>query len=131
MSLRPNADLVRRIYDALTQRDVPAAMQLFAPNVEVVQSEEVPWGGVYRGHEGVMQFFAKLIEHITSAVEIERYIDAGEHVVAVGRSRGTINATGAPFDVPIAHVWTVQNGKATHVRYCIDHLTIHAALAPR
>lgn len=131
VSLRPNAEVVRRIYEALERRDVPAAIALFAPAIEIVQSEEVPWGGTYRGHEGMMQFFAKLIQHITSAVEVERYIDAGAQVVAIGRTRGTVNATGAAFDVPIAHVWTVEDGRATHVRYCIDNPTMRAALDAR
>jgi hypothetical protein len=39
-----------------------------------------------------------------------------------------VNATGAAFDVPFAHVWTVAGGKATRVRYCIDNPTMLAAL---
>ena len=131
MSLRPNADVVRRIYEALQQRDVPAALALFAPDIVMEQSEEVPWGGRYVGHEGAMQFFAALVQRSTSVVTVERFVDAGEHVVAIGWTRGTLNATGAAFEVPIAHVWTIRDGKAVHVRYCIDHPTMRAALDAR
>jgi hypothetical protein len=75
----------------------------------------------------MMQFFATLVQSIASAVELERLIDAGDHVVAIGRTRGTVNATGAAFDVPIAHVWTLEGGKETQVRYCIDNPTMRAA----
>ena len=126
--LRPNADVVRRIYDALSARDVPRALALVAADVDIRQSEEVPWGGAYHGHDGMLRFFATLTTTITSAVTVERFIDAGDHVVAVGRTRGTVNATGAPFDVPFAHVWTIAGGAATRVRYCIDNPAMLAAL---
>jgi hypothetical protein len=38
-------------------------------------------------------------------------------------------ATGARFDVPIAHVWTITSGKAARVRYCIDNPTMQEALS--
>ena len=127
--LRPNADVVRRIYDALGSRDIPRVLALVAPDVDVRQSEEVPWGGAFHGHDGMLRFFATLTGTITSAVTVERFIDAGDHVVAVGRTRGTVNATGAAFEVPFAHVWTLAGGQATQVRYCIDNPTMLAALA--
>ena len=126
---RPNVKVVRRIYEALASRDVPGALALFAPDISLTQSEEVPWGGVHRGHEGAMQFFVTLVQTITSTVVAHEYIDAGDEVVVVGRTQGTVNATGARFDVPVAHVWTIRDGKAIAVRYCIDNPTMRAALA--
>ena len=125
---RPNVQVVRRIYEALASRDVPRALALFAPDIELTQSEEVPWGGVHRGHEGALQFFAKLVQAITSTVVAHDYIDAGERVVVVGRTQGTVNVTGARFDVPVAHVWTIRDGRAAAVCYCIDNPTMRAAL---
>ena len=125
---RPNVEIVSRIYDALKQRDIPTAFELLSPQVEIVQSEEVPWGGTYRGHEEALRFFTKLVETITSAVTFDRLIDAGDHVVAIGRTQGTVNQNGASFDVPIAHVWTLRDGVVTRVLYCIDNPTMTAAL---
>jgi SAM-dependent methyltransferase len=45
MSLRPNVEVVGRIYEALKERDVPAALAFLAPDILIEQSEEVPWGG--------------------------------------------------------------------------------------
>ena len=125
---RPNAALVARVYEAFRERDLPTAFGLLAPDVEIHQASEIPWGGDYVGHEGAAAFFGKLVQTITSAVTVERFVDAGEHVVAIGRTRGTVNATGQSFDVPIAHVWTVRDGLVRRVEYYIDDPTMLAAL---
>jgi ketosteroid isomerase-like protein len=130
--LRPNVQLVARLYDAFRSRDVPGVLALLAEDISIEQSTEVPWGGSYRGHDGAMQFFATLGGAITSAVTIDHYVDAGDQVVAVGWTRGTVNANGAAFDVPIAHVWQLRGGRAVAVRFCIDNPTMRTALdAPK
>jgi ketosteroid isomerase-like protein len=127
-SSRPNVDVVRRVYDAFKRRDLAEALSLFAPDVELTQSSEVPWGGEYKGHDGVIQFFGKLTQSINSTLALERFIDAGEHVVAIGRTQGTVNAGGNRYDVPFAHVWTIQNGLAVRIQFCIDNPTMLSAL---
>jgi len=88
----------------------------------------VPWGGRYRGHDQALQFFAALTSRVSSHVVFDRYIDAGDDVVVLGRSHGTIIATGRAFDVPIAHFWRMQDGRVTQIRFCIDIPTIVPAL---
>ena len=62
------------------------------PDVEIRQTELVPWGGHYRGHEGAREFFGRVLGAIDSTVTVERFIDAGDHVAAVGRTRGRTRA---------------------------------------
>jgi ketosteroid isomerase-like protein len=125
---RPTVQVVQRAYEAFARRDVRAVLRLLHEDVELVQSPEVPWGGRYAGHAEAAAFFGKLVQTITSALTLERFVDAGDQVVAIGRTRGTVNATGRSFDVPIAHVWTVQDGLVTRVEYYIDDPTMLAAL---
>jgi ketosteroid isomerase-like protein len=125
---RPNVALVRSIYDAFARRDIPTVFALFDENVTIDQSTEVPWGGSFRGAEQAMQFFAGLIQHITSQVSLERFIDAGDRVVAIGRTKGTVNATGAAFDVPVAHTWHLRDGRVLSILFCIDNPTMRTAL---
>src|SRR3546814_9621077 len=51
---------------------------------------------------------------------VERMIDAGDRVVVVGRTHGTVNANGAPFDIPVVHVWTLHEGRAAAFEAYID-----------
>jgi hypothetical protein len=119
---------VQELYDAFARRDLPKVFSLLSSDIEIVQSAELPWGGLYRGHDGARQFFAKLGSQINSTLDIERLIDAEEHVVAIGWTHGTVNATGASYRVPIAHVWRVRDGLVIQTQFFIDNPTMFEAL---
>ena len=123
-----NVALIESVYDAFRRRDLPAVFALLADDVEIYQSSAIPWGGTYRGHEGAASFFTKLVTAITSTVTLERCVDAGDPVVAIGRTRGTVNGSGTGFDVAVAHVWTLRDGKIVRVEYFIDNPPMLAAL---
>jgi ketosteroid isomerase-like protein len=40
-----NIATIRRVYDALAARDASAIQDVFAPDVTIRQSPELPWGG--------------------------------------------------------------------------------------
>jgi uncharacterized protein len=120
--------IVQEVYAAFGRRDLPGVFSLLSPDIGIVQSEELSWGGVYRGHDGAQQFFGKLGSHIHSSLDIERLISAGDHVVAIGWTHGTVNATGASYRVPIAHVWVVRDGLVMQAEFFIDHPAMLEAL---
>lgn len=128
-SPRHNVEIVRTIYAAFARRDPAAALALCSPDLIIEQSAEVPWGGHFIGHAGALQFFAGLTRALSSSVSFERFVDADDHVVAIGRTRGTLTGNGHSFDVPIAHVWRLQAGQAVHARFLIDNPSMLAALA--
>jgi ketosteroid isomerase-like protein len=65
---------------------------------------------------------------IDSTVTIERFIDAGDHVAAVGRTRGRTRARGASFDLAVVHVWTVRNDRIARLEVYIDTPAMREAL---
>lgn len=121
--------LVQTIYQAFATRDLPKIFSLFALDIEITQSPELPWGGIYHGHAGAQQFFTKLTTHLNSTLELERWINAGDQVVALGWTTGTVNATSTKYRVPIAHVWQIRAGQVQRVQFLIDNPTMLAALA--
>ena len=88
----------------------------------------LPWGGIYRGQEEASRFFITLAEHVDSRIEVDDIIDAGEHIVARGHSRGRVRANGQAFEVAIAHVWTMRQGKALRFENYLDIPTMLRAL---
>lgn len=122
-------EVVQAVYAAFAVRDISKVFALLSPEIEIVQSTELPWGGVYRGHDGARQFFTKLTAHLDSTLEIERLINAGEHIVAVGWTQGKVNATGATYRVAIAHIWKVRDGQVMQAQFLIDNPTMLTALA--
>jgi SnoaL-like domain len=68
----------------------------------------------------VFTFFLTLVEHIESEVTTESLFAAGDHVVQTGRTRGTVRANGASFDIPEVHVWELRDGKIVQYQSYID-----------
>jgi ketosteroid isomerase-like protein len=123
-----NLEKVQQIYDAFRQRDISAIFSLISTDIEVIQSTQLPWGGHYRGHDGLRKFLETLIRHVSSSLAIDRYLDAGESVVAIGRTHGTVVANGHPFDVPIAHVWQFRDDLIVRFMPYIDNPTMLKSL---
>lgn len=115
-----NADTVRQVYDAFARKDIDAVFGALSTEVEIYQSELVPWGGNYRGHDGAQEFFGRLLGNIESAVAVDELIEAGDHVVQIGHSRGRVKATGAQFDVREVHVWTLRDSKVVRFEAYLD-----------
>ncbi len=120
--------LVSEVYAAYARRDVAAVFALLHADVEIRQTELVPWGGHYRGHEGAREFFGRLVAAADSTLSVERLIDAGDHVAAVGRTRGHIRASGAAFDAAVVHVWSERDGRLARLEVYIDVPAMQAAL---
>jgi ketosteroid isomerase-like protein len=115
-----NVTVVRNLYDAYRRKDTAAIFQALDLEVEVYQSELLPWGGRYKGHDQVQSSFAKLTEHLDSHAHVDQIIDAVDQVVAVGRSRGRAKANGKEFDLAVAHVWTLRQGKVRRLEAYLD-----------
>jgi ketosteroid isomerase-like protein len=126
--MQRDIEKVEELYGAHEKRDVGSMLLLLSKDIELVHSAELPWGGIYRGHDGFRQLLSTVEEHVHARVLIERLIDAGDKVVAVGRTVGKTRATRLEFDVPVVHVWTFHDGLATRFESYIDNPTMLAVL---
>ena len=55
--MRTPMGVVHEVYEAFGRRDIARVFTLLSADVEMVQSEELPWGGVCKGHDGAQEFF--------------------------------------------------------------------------
>jgi ketosteroid isomerase-like protein len=53
-------------------------------------------------------------------IEVDRFHDAGDRVVAVVRQRGQSKTTGMPVEMLFAQVWTVHDGMETRMEMYAD-----------
>ncbi len=123
-----NVDLIRSGYEAYARRDFAAVFGLLDPEIEIVQTDQLPWGGHYKGHAQAQEFFRKLAADTEATPQPETYISAGDEVVAIGRLKGKAKHTGKPIDLAIVHVWTVKNGRVTKFAAYIDTPAMQEAL---
>jgi len=54
-------------------------------------------------------------------VELERTIDAEDRVLSLHRARMKMRLTGLEFEMPVAYLFTFQEGKVVHARAFADH----------
>lgn len=112
--------IVKLGYERYAARDFAGVFELLSPQIEIFQTDELPWGGSFHGHEGATRFFG-LIAQYTAATPVPlKYVEAGEDVAVIGRLTGTANGTGKPIDQDIVHIWTVKEGRIVAFRAYID-----------
>jgi ketosteroid isomerase-like protein len=112
--------VVRAAYEAYSRRDFGGVFALLDPSITVRQTTLLPWGGEYHGHAGATEFFRLLGTHTEGTPVPTQFISAGDDVVAIGRLRGRARESGREFDVPIAHVWTVRDGRIVRFDAYVD-----------
>jgi ketosteroid isomerase-like protein len=85
-----NAELVRGLYDAFAKGDVPAVLAALDENVEWTEVDGFPHGGTYIGRDAAVDgVFARIgSEWDPFLADMTEFLDAGDHVVAIGRYRG-------------------------------------------
>src|SRR5262245_8306400 len=71
-----NVELVQGTYDSFARGDVPAVLGAFADDIEWLEAEGMPYGGVYRGADAVVQnVFGPITEDVDGfALVIEQLI---------------------------------------------------------
>lgn len=120
-----NINLVCDVYKIT---EIAEIVSSFAPDFEIYQTEQLPWGGHFQGLAGAQQFFGKLRENVDSTVEIEEIYPVEEKIIVKGRTRGTVLQNEKKFDVSIVHIWTIRDGKLAKFEPFIDTPAMLAAL---
>jgi uncharacterized protein len=115
-----NIEIIRELYRAFEADGLDRIFELCDSNCVVIQDHALPWGGRYEGLDGVANFGLALGGTIGSVVTADATFEAGDRVIQCGRSRGTVIATGAEFDIPEVHIWTLHDGKVTAAEFYID-----------
>lgn len=109
----PNEALVRGGYEAFAKGDVETVLARFDEGIVWHVPGRSALAGDYHGHQGVMEFFGKLVEMTGGSFRLELHdvLATDDHVVAL--VRGTAERNGTARTSNNAHVWHVSDGKAT------------------
>src|SRR4051794_15549044 len=104
----------------MAARDFEALFSYIDGDVVVTQDDRLPWGGRYEGHDGLAAFALALTGNIDSVVTTEAMFTADGEVIQAGRTRGTVVANGASFDIAEVPRWRIRGGKAVSAHFAID-----------
>jgi len=117
-----NAEIVKRVYDAVARHNTGAVLAAYDPEVEWDLSGSV-WGdltgrSVYRGHEELRAFYREWYDAWEQYEEaVEEVIEAGERVIVVATGEGRGRASGAEVGWTQYGVWTIREGKIVRVAW--------------
>ena len=115
------ADLVRRAYVALGERDYETLADLADPDFELDLTERVLNPATYRGAEGMQRFLEEIDELWTSMeISVERTLERGDEVLAVLSVQLTGRGSGVQLDSRIAQHWIVRDGRVRRMRLRVD-----------
>ncbi|WP_409240446.1 nuclear transport factor 2 family protein [Streptomyces sp. PA5.6] len=89
----------------------------FSPEVVLHQAEGLPYGGTWRGHDGMARFFLAMSETWeTFAISGQEFLATGTTAVVRSDIRARARATGRELAFPLLQTITVRAGRITEVR---------------
>lgn len=113
--------VVGRMFDAVERRDAEALFDTYAEDIVITEPASLPYGGVYRGHDGAMRHglgYAETWDPIQTADDRNQdaeFLDAGDRVVVLWRQKATA-ADGRRLDSPVVDLVEARDGRATSLR---------------
>jgi ketosteroid isomerase-like protein len=115
---------VRGLYRAFEQGAVETVLGALTDDVEWYEAENSPYGdrSPYRSPAAVGEgVFARLdAEWAEFEVQADRFLDAGDTVVVLGRYRGIHRTSGRTLDAQFAHVFDLRGDTVTGFRQYTD-----------
>ena len=113
-----NVETLRRGYDALNRGDLSEVMDVIADDIAWDPGELAPDGMQgSRGRAGFEEFVRGWMEAFEDfRVEPYGIEERGPHLIAQVRQSGRGRASGAPIEIEIVHVWTVDDGQAVRLQ---------------
>jgi uncharacterized protein len=118
-----NLAACRASYEAFARGDLDGALAMMDDSIVWHQAQGLPHGGTYEGLPAVRaSVFDPLDTQWWDGFDATptEMLGGDHHVVVIGRYTGRAKGTGRPLDIPFAHVWKFQNGKAVRFHQFTD-----------
>lgn len=127
-----NVDVVRRLFQAVKERDIEPMYEIYDPDVIVREAPSLPYGGEYRGHHGIVAHgmgYLETWDHLQTDddkwMEAE-FSGAGERVFVRWRQKAHAS-DGTQLDLPAVSVYRLREGRV--VESIMHHLDTAELLA--
>jgi ketosteroid isomerase-like protein len=107
-----NADLVRMAYDRFNGGEKVPPADLWHADAEYVNSANDPDPAIHRGLEAVREQFKRWVDIYPDLnVEPVEFLVNADRVFVWTHWTGRAAVSGAPVEMQMAQVWTVEGGK--------------------
>jgi ketosteroid isomerase-like protein len=121
-----NKEIIEHAYASFATGDVPAALGVMADDIQWIEADGFPLAGTYVGPQAVLEGVFMRLGEIGDdfGVVPERFVADGDTVVVLGSYGWKRKSSGAPASVKMAHVWTMDGGKAVAFQQHVDTLRV-------
>lgn len=112
-----NVETIRGLFAGVEERDLEAYLAAGHPEVVIREPVSLPYGGEYRGLEGMRRHAAGWMRTWAVLQPGEErkldaaFIDAGDYVVARWRLRARAPAGDGILDMPMVGIYELRDGK--------------------
>ena len=125
-----NIEIIGQLYKNFAEGKIEEVLGTFHPDVICIRPGEpdIPFAGTFKGIDGLIKMFAS-IEHcikITS-FEINQISGKDDKVIVLGEDAATVLSTGKTYTSDWVYVYTLKEGKITHLRIYLDSLELSRA----
>lgn len=134
MNEQENVKVVRQMFVAFDQRDLPGALNTLANDVywqspvTKGESKEISWSKPRHNREEVALFFKDLFEKVQpERMETLEFTAQGDRVIVEGKNRGTVRSTGRAYEHDWVMVFTLKESKIIRLLHYYDTADIVAA----
>jgi len=121
-----NKEIVESAYASFAQGDVPAALGAMADDIQWTEADGFPLAGTYVGPQAVLEGVFMRLGEIGDefAVVPDQIVADGDTVVVLGNYTWKHKSSGEPASVKMAHVWTIEGGKAVAFQQHVDTVRV-------
>jgi hypothetical protein len=118
-----NIKIVKQLYAAFSNRDIPAILEMLSPDVEWGEPPNPynPAGGMRRGHAGFLKWvdIGRQAEDIL-VLEPRKMLVDEDSVAVVGFIKCRVIATGKTYESDFVHLVTLRDGKVSKFQEFFD-----------
>jgi uncharacterized protein len=121
--LPTNKEIMEAACASFAKGDVPAVLAAMDPKIEWTEAEGWPlYNGTFVGPQAIVDGVFMRVGEIGDnfSVNIAQLVAEGDTVVALGTYSWNTKGSGAPAEVKLAHVWTLENGKIIRFQQHVD-----------
>ena len=112
-----NVETLRRGYEALNRGELSEVRALLHPDLVWQEDPASPEAGAHQGSASFERFLRSSLESFDDfRIEPEEIIEDGDRLIALVHQSGKGRTSGVGVEVRIAHVWTVEDGRAVRWR---------------
>ena len=128
-----NIEIIQEVYKNFGQGNVAGVLAHFDKDVvwERPGVPDIPFGGTFKGHEGMVKFLTLVAQNIRIKSFVpKQFLSNNDTVVVIGDDTAEVIPTGKNYTTNWIQLFTLKDGKIIGGRAYIDTLHIAKAFQP-